>query len=63
MCIKLVTLLLYHIALVWFPDGDPLWVETFRNIHCGIIIHVRYLRKNLVHFVGWEFQIAYGQGT
>lgn len=52
MCIKLFNLLLCHIALVWFPDGDPLWVETYRNIHCGIIIHVICLRKNFVHFVG-----------
>jgi len=60
LCIKLVNLLLCHIALVWFPDDDPLWVETYRNIHCDIKIHVSYRRKNLVHFVGSELQIGYG---
>ena len=52
LCVKLANLLLCHITLVWFPDGDPLWVETYRNIHYSIIIHVSYLRKNLVYFVG-----------
>lgn len=63
MCIKLVNLLLCHIALVWLTDDDPLWVETYRNIPCVIIIHVSYLREKLVHFVGWELQICYGKST
>jgi len=37
------------IALVWFPDYDNLWIETFRNIQYDIIIII-YIY--IMHFVG-----------
>jgi hypothetical protein len=33
-------LVLCGIALVWFPDNDPLWIETCSNIQCDIIIYI-----------------------
>jgi len=27
-------------VLVWFPDEDPLRIETFRNVQCDIIIQI-----------------------
>jgi hypothetical protein len=35
--IKVANLVLCGIDLVWFPDDDPLWVETRRNIQSDII--------------------------
>lgn len=25
------------IALVWFTDGDSLWIKTCRNVQCDIV--------------------------
>lgn len=42
-------------AKVWFPDDDPLWIETYRIIQCDI------LRKSVVFLVGWMLWIGYRQ--
>ena len=36
--IKVANLVLCGIVFVWFPDDDPLWIETCRNIRCNIMI-------------------------
>ena len=33
----------------WFPDDDPLGIETCRSILCDVIIQIS---NNVVHFVG-----------
>lgn len=48
------------IALVWFPDYDNLWIETFRNIQYDIIIII-YIY--IMHFVGWVMWTGYQQYT
>ena len=35
---KMANLVLCGIALLWFPDDDPLWIETLRTIHYDINI-------------------------
>lgn len=49
------------IALVWFPDYDNLWIETFRNIQYDIIIIIIYIY--IMHFVGWVMWTGYQQYT
>jgi len=39
-CIKKVAnLVLCGIAFVWFLEDDPLWIETYRVIHCAIFFY------------------------
>ena len=43
MCTEVGTLVLCIIALVWFPDEDPLRIETCRNVQCDIIYIYIYI--------------------
>jgi hypothetical protein len=40
LCIKVANFVLCGTVLVCFPDEDPLWIETRRNIQCDIIIQI-----------------------
>jgi hypothetical protein len=37
---KVTNLVLWGIALVWFPDDASLRIEMFRNVQCDIIIQI-----------------------
>ena len=36
--IKVTNLVLCAITFVGFPDDDPLWIETCRNIQCDTVM-------------------------
>jgi hypothetical protein len=40
LCINVDNLVLCNIAVISFPDDDPLWIETCRYILCDIIISI-----------------------
>jgi hypothetical protein len=37
---RVAKLLVSVIALVWFPEDYPLWIQTCKNIRCNIIIQI-----------------------
>jgi len=49
------TLVICRIASVLFPEDDPLRIETYRKVHCDIIIEI-YKEKLCAFFdsVSWN---------
>jgi hypothetical protein len=55
LCAKVTNLVLRCIALVLFPDDDPLQIETFANIQWDVAIE--YIINNSVHFICWWLEL------
>jgi hypothetical protein len=36
LCIKVANLALWGTVIVWFPDDDPVWIKTCRNIRSDV---------------------------
>ena len=39
-CKKVASLFLCGVGLVWFPDDDPLGIETYSNVLCGNVTQI-----------------------